>query len=789
MVASLGKKILKWTALILPWALALLLAAGWGLSVWTPRYLETLVPQLAADMGLPLTEFRIRDAGLFSADIGPVRLGNEDGVRLSNVHVTYTPASLKMGRVHSVELDGISLSCAFDGKTFSLPVLDLLPKTEGGGSDELPALPLDEIVIRDSVLRCDIKGTRLSIPFSAHLTPGTASFDFESVIMPRDQKIELTGSLGPTSHDLKLALTAVDFRLGAVDDLLPVPVTGKVDLKLESEVDTARPEALKAHFDLFADATNTSALGVRLADGTAIAAKGRIEEGEVVFSLNPVAIAEPFPVTASITSGRVSKNSLFAQFDVEGAGVEMGGRLEADKTGDLWDVALTAVNPDNLTVKTSGRTIHLAGLSFSLAGLVGPGQADMVLDCSTKGTALGKKNFRSRALRLTLPLKWPAPKRHKSGILKLSGLRFKKRALGSVAATVRQQGMDLAYDGTLFTELLPGLRVPFSGQASMTSRDASLTFSVKDYALPDNFDTATVIKKIKGVTLSGILDANGSIKATTDGVSNSLKATFSDGTFSMGEGTTAITGIRLAFETPDLFALRSAPAQSVTFDTLAAGDITLSNGEIRYQLEPNGVVLVERAKFAWAGGHISSRAFRIVPGKDEYDVSLFCSNLKLSEILAQLGLAQAEGEAAMSGELPITWKNGKISFNSGFLHSTPGEGGVIQVKAMEDLVSSIPEGTPQRGQIELAQEAVRDFEYKWVRIKADTMGENLLVRLSVDGKPRSTLPFVYRREFGGFMRVTGDVKGSNFQGLRLDVNFSVPLDRILLYKDIMNMIE
>ena len=108
---------------------------------------------------------------------------------------------------------------------------------------------------------------------------------------------------------------------------------------------------------------------------------------------------------------------------------------------------------------------------------------------------------------------------------------------------------------------------------------------------------------------------------------------------------------------------------------------------------------------------------------------------------------------------------------------------------MQDLVDAIPEGTPERGQLELAREAVRDFEYKWVRIKADTVGEDLLVRLSVDGKPASTLPFVYKREFGGFIRVTGDVKGSNFQGLRLDVNFSVPLDRILLYKDITRMIE
>jgi hypothetical protein len=789
MSASLGKKVLRWTVLLTPWVLALLLAAGWGLSVWTPRYLEGLVPQLAADMGLPLTEFRIRDAGLFSADIGPVRLGGEDGMRLSNVHVTYTPASLKAGRVNSMELDGISLSCSWDGERFDLPVLGLLPQSEeNAGPAELPELPLNEIIIRDSVLLCDIEGTRLSIPFSARLKPGE-SYDFEGTLRPRDQDISVTGTLGPTANDLSLQLSTTGFRLGAVNDVLPLPVTGRLDLSLGAVLDLSQPDGLTADFTLAARDADLSALGIDLAHDAVVSARGRVAEKAIAFSLDPVSVAAPFPVTVSVAAGRASEDSLFAQFDVEGAGAEVGGRLEADRAGDDWDVALTAVNTDNMTVNASGRIIHLAGFSFSLSGLAGPDRADMVLDCSTRGAALGDTGFKSRGLRLTLPLKWPAPKRHTPGTLKLSGLRFKDRRLGAVTATVRQQGTDLAYGGTLYTDILPKLRVPFSGLASMNSRDATLKFSVDKYVLPAGFDPATLDKSLKGLSLSGTLGVDGAVRVDADGVESRAGATFTDGALAMSEGGTSMTGIRLAVESPDLLSMRTAPAQKLTFAALSAGNIQLTDGEIAFQLEPGPVVLVEEAGFKWAGGHVASRAFRIKAGADEYNLTLFCSNLKLSAILSQLGLAEAQGEAALSGELPVAWKKGKISFNSGFLHSTPGEGGVIQVEAMEDLVSSIPEGTPQRGQLELAREAVRDFEYKWVRIKADTVGEDLLVRLSVDGKPKSTLPFIYRKEFGGFMRVTGDVKGSNFQGLRLDVNFSVPLDRILLYKDIMNMIE
>jgi hypothetical protein len=69
------------------------------------------------------------------------------------------------------------------------------------------------------------------------------------------------------------------------------------------------------------------------------------------------------------------------------------------------------------------------------------------------------------------------------------------------------------------------------------------------------------------------------------------------------------------------------------------------------------------------------------------------------------------------------------------------------------------------------------------------VGDDLLMRLSVDGKPAGLLPFVYRKDLGGFVKVEGDFKGSNFQGLRLDVNFTLPLDHILLYKDVIGRIE
>ncbi len=795
MSASIGKRIAKWTVLTAPWLLALLLGAGWGLSEWTPDYLGKLLPSLARDMGIPLEEFHIRDAGLFSAEIGPVRLGSaKDGLVIDNVQVTYTPASLKMKRVNSITLNGVTLTCSYDGETFSLPLMNMLP-TSGDSSDKsIPTLPFDSLAITDAVLHSTIQGKQLAIPFAVEITP-SEHLSFSTTLTPRDQEITVTGKLGPTIDDLSLEVTADQLKLGAFNDMLPTAISGAVDLNLTTQVNLSKTDQAEAEIKAAINQLTLPGYGVAFDTNTPIEFNGTLAQKALDFTVSPIQITAPSPATITLPKAHLSASTLAADFILEAAGVALPGELKAERKDDLWDVTLTSANPDKLAVKTGGRQIGLGGLKLAITGTARPGMADLIVTGKTQSVSLGTLPLQTGPISFTLPLAWPAPKRHTPGKLHISDLRYDKYKLGTIASQLRQEYMQLALGGTLYSQLLPDLQVKLAGQASVESRDASFTFDIPKYLLTTAFDPATLVPAAQGVQVSGNLAVEGGLDIQDGVIESRLGAFLTGGTLSVtpepGEekAGTRIEGIRLYFESPDLLNFRSAPAQLFSFEKLTAGPIQMGKGLVTFQLEPNNVVLVERLGFDWVGGHVASRAFRIVPGHEEYDVTLFCSRLRLSSLLKQLGLAEAEGEAALSGELPVSWKRGKISFNNGFLHSTPGQGGTIQVEAMQDLVSAIPKGTPERGQLELAQEAIKDFEYKWVRIKADTVGEDLLVRLSLDGKPASTLPFVYTKEFGGFARVTGDMKGSNFQGLRLDVNFSLPLDRILLYKDIINMIE
>jgi len=111
------------------------------------------------------------------------------------------------------------------------------------------------------------------------------------------------------------------------------------------------------------------------------------------------------------------------------------------------------------------------------------------------------------------------------------------------------------------------------------------------------------------------------------------------------------------------------------------------------------------------------------------------------------------------------------------------------VSGTEMLTAGIPKDTLQYAQLELAREALKDYSYNWVKLGLNTEGKALLLRMQMDGKPAKELPFRYDKQIGGFIKVGSGGTGSIFQGISLDVNFRLPLDKILTYQDILKNIE
>jgi hypothetical protein len=151
-----------------------------------------------------------------------------------------------------------------------------------------------------------------------------------------------------------------------------------------------------------------------------------------------------------------------------------------------------------------------------------------------------------------------------------------------------------------------------------------------------------------------------------------------------------------------------------------------------------------------------------------------------------MGAFHAEGEGSLSGRIPVVYSGGNISFDKGFLFSTPGKGGRVMIKNTQNLTAGIPMDTPEFGQLDLAREALKDFDYQWAKLELNTSGDTLFMKMELDGKPAGLLPFEYKKEVGSFVRVDASSPGSRFQGIKLNVNLKLPFNQVLKFGNKLN---
>jgi hypothetical protein len=291
------------------------------------------------------------------------------------------------------------------------------------------------------------------------------------------------------------------------------------------------------------------------------------------------------------------------------------------------------------------------------------------------------------------------------------------------------------------------------------------------------------------LVFDGKLNVNAEAKLTSEGFEGSLQAAVLQGSVRAAKSKLAVEGVRLNLTVPDLGRLRSASQQVLKFKLASCGTLALDDGQLVFQIESPRSILLEKGQFSWCRGKVDMQSMRIVPGESDYNIILYCDRVNLAEVLRQFGAATADGDGTLNGRIPLRFQKGKLSFDDGFLFSSPGQGGKIEVTGTEMLTAGIPPDTAEYVQMELAREALKSYVYSWAKLNLTTQGEDLLLGLQLDGKPANPLPFTYRKDLGRFVRIEAQGQGAVFQGIRLDVNFRLPLDKLLQYKDILDLMR
>lgn len=402
---------------------------------------------------------------------------------------------------------------------------------------------------------------------------------------------------------------------------------------------------------------------------------------------------------------------------------------------------------------------------------------------STQGRVVQKsRHLEMRNLSLHLPLQWPAADSPSAGELGVAQIVWESKQVGGLKGKIGIKGQSAWARLQHQSKLFPGLIVHMEAEAGAWG--ARATVDIPSYETAGTIDLGRIVAGADGYTAAGRLQARASLETDGAAIRSGGRIEIDQGVIRHSSSQLVVEGIACDLKLVDLMTLRSAPRQQLRVEALTMGTLSARALQVDFQLEPETTLFIERADLQWCGGEVQAQALRLKPDLGDLDVTLYCDRLNLAMVLSQLGAARGSGDGEVNGRIPISWHDGHLSFDNGFLYSTPGQTGTIQLEGTDIYLESLPPGSPQRIQLEIATEALRNYIYNWAKLRIDSQKEFLLVNLALDGKPNRLMPFAFNSLTGSLERTQGEDGEADFQGIAIDMNFNIPLYQILEYKEL-----
>ncbi|MDA3916176.1 MAG: YdbH domain-containing protein [Deltaproteobacteria bacterium] len=396
---------------------------------------------------------------------------------------------------------------------------------------------------------------------------------------------------------------------------------------------------------------------------------------------------------------------------------------------------------------------------------------------------ISASKFKTKALGIDIevPVSYPEPVKKRYGKYSISSISYDNKYSFSTKGKILQTNLkEFNINGNIDFNQLPDIKTKFNSIIGFKNNpEVSLEFQTNSFKFSESDIKKLILTKIPAAEF----EVTAFIKGSADYIDHNLKSsmflTVNDGKFFMPANNLTADGINSVIEFNDLLSFQTVPGQILTINSIENKNIKINDARMRFSMEQGKSFLVENIKFKWCNGLVSTESIRFPQKKGEYSLTLYCDRLELTQLLKQMGVFNAEGMGTLNGRIPVVYSNGNISFDNGFLFSTPGKGGRIMIENSDRITTGIPMDSPQFSQLDLAQEALKDFKYKWAKLKFHTQDDTLFVNMELDGEPSKILPFEYSKEFGGFIRVDASSPGSHFQGIKLDINLKLPFNKVI----------
>ena len=800
-----------------------------------PGFIESsILPKVFQKTGIQVM-CNVRRIGITGADLGELRIGDvtKTPVSVGSIQLDYSPLSLLKKRIDGITISGLEVTGEIVDGNFVVSGLDwqglLAGQTPDGQAEKSPpgdnqsSFTIGSFKIQNALLTCGFRGQVYRLPFNLSVVTKDGMWDSlecRLTLYPHEQEVTLSSQISISHKAVSLKFRSHAFQLDKLTDIAPylpgLILSGAADIEGDS---TIQLEPFKiSKFAATCELRNTQIQYNQVAmTGLHDDEKGNspihveISGEDTQFHLRASNVSCVSPV--HILMPALQCDVCLTQDGVESSGyvevascdVDKGhtsllpipatfrstGRFSAkySKTG-VWEFSFSNIPPSGETVSTPTECkARLSGYDVALktptVTISGNGE-------KTKGTIRHAMQFADFMVTGNgTTIKMPT-------ILIEGDTRLSSTPADGVTGTtvLEAKASDAVLSANDADMKLPDLAFTVKGESGVSPENglkSKFSFGISPLKIA-RLDMGNFVPAAAGTSFEGVLELEGNLLYDMDKMQCSLNTGIRNSTLEMKGSGIAIEGVDITLSVPDLFSRRSAPGQRFLFKKATFGKLTLYDGIIEYQIDSPQSVFIENSEFKWCNGYVYTQSMRFSFDKSAYNVILLCDRLSLTSVMEQFGIAEAEGIGTVSGRLPLKYENGNISFGNGFLFSAPGDGGIIHVKgigAIENL--GIPQNTPQYSQIDFTNAVLMDFNYNWVKITLSSKGEDVVLQMSIDGKPMHPLPFSYNRNIGSFARIEAAGKGGIQNPVHLDINFRLPLNKVMYYgkniNDIIQMIQ
>ena len=784
-------------------------------------------------------EFRLLHVGLtrsdlsivFSDDVSP----SPAPAKIESCVLEYRPVQLLRGHIDSVRLNGVSLHAVATNGTIRIPALELFVKKSGvqkpfslRNLEDLPVtvghfqaeghlvvdaakervvIPLSfsgaSVAERSGApmtVRADVlfSTSRLSLDVGVQAKTETLDLLLDGVWDSDSMPPALRRSLPPTLRRVSSDFTAkasVQFTGSSVADLR---IQANGHARVESPAGTVELHPTLAihgngsRIEASLTGLKTQARGIPLSlDVTNVVAQipERSVRGQVVIGCgegNPTIIdivCSPESASAHVAGGTLGPSgkvdagkyvidydglhlSSTASFDATKAPVKLSGQFGVhhlhirDSEGRLLVSFNQGMVLDLGVEKTNGVLSANAGVSAPETAL---SQAGL----SLKGTALqlGGQNA-GQGMRL-------------SGSAQ-STADWQGVEIGKIRASLAQTNQVYAVDGTIQAVGVTGLFSSLLDPHALGGSTLSNSFAITEQAL-DLSRLPALVPQLEGFEIGGKLSASAVYVITPKSQYGSFKSKVTEGRVDCQAKGVSVSDLRFSFDLPELPDL-SSNSQFLGFKNLKIGKFFLDSGLAVFRMESPDVWYLDKLILGWCEGKVRAESTRISRKNITTWITAHADRLKLSSFLEQTGAGSDAGESGrISGTIPITIKDGKITFRDGYLYSTPGKPGRVLLNPSQAMLGAAGDSI----ETSLAIDALSDFSYSWLRLGLNSADDKLLLRFEVDGKPTNKLFY-----FVGEKGIVKSKNATHFEGIVLDATFKIPIqDTLSLVKPLNNLMK